>query len=792
MAINKHSIFNPRIFAFILAAVIVLLFWSIQSFVLFKNLDLAVLDTQFSFKVSREREVLQKGVSQQDFGPKISPDILMVGIDSNSLSRMGRWPWPRSRHADFLNSLSRIANQEKRERAVLLDIFFYEPSDDAADDALFKDAIREHGRLFLETTMDYGEYSGTLQEEADYNFTALTNRCGSITNVRGPWQAVLPFKGVMAPLAPFGSQVRGFGHAIFYPDVDEKYRRQALVARISKQIAEIPLDDLKVGQESDVKNFQRYGWVDSAGEDHTFTGLKSAEELARLKETILKEAPPEMVDTNGDGEPDEARYSVGLYQDSFIPSITLALALEYFNKSLADVEVTIGESIVIPAPQHFDSATGVWEPYRIKTKAAVYENEVEKSPAEYRAVPEIRIPIDSQGMMLINFMGPRSNELSDGSKTFPLRSYSGYATRPTNPDPASWVRSLSLDNKIIMAGAFSTGMADDEKSTPMGLMYGVELHTNALNTIIMDNFLFYVPQGIKLAILFVCAFLVAFYSARLGTPWAVLVTLVLIALFFMGSMQVFDAWNLVVDFSAPAFTMFFTLLSVIAYRVMTEEQEKKRIQGMFGKYVSKEMVDAMIASGQQPELGGVDKELTVLFSDIRGFTTLSESMSPQELVNHLNEYLTVMTDLIFEYKGTLDKYVGDEVMCFWGAPVPQQDHALLACKCALKQMEKLAEMNAAWPPEKRIDIGIGINSGIMTVGNMGSPGRLNYTLMGDNVNLGARLEGTNKAYYTHVIISEFTYGLVKDKVVVRELDNIRVKGKNKPVVIYELVDVLED
>jgi adenylate cyclase len=131
-------------------------------------------------------------------------------------------------------------------------------------------------------------------------------------------------------------------------------------------------------------------------------------------------------------------------------------------------------------------------------------------------------------------------------------------------------------------------------------------------------------------------------------------------------------------------------------------------------------------------------------------------------------------------------------MCFWGAPLPQADHAILACKCACKQMKVLQTLNEGWPKEKRINIGIGINSGIMTVGNMGSPGRMNYTLMGDNVNLGARLEGTNKAYSTNIILSEYTYGLVRNRVIVRELDNIRVKGKNKPVVIYELIDVPEE
>jgi adenylate cyclase len=222
---------------------------------------------------------------------------------------------------------------------------------------------------------------------------------------------------------------------------------------------------------------------------------------------------------------------------------------------------------------------------------------------------------------------------------------------------------------------------------------------------------------------------------------------------------------------------------------MTEEKDKRRIRDMFGKYVSPSVVDQILQN--PPELGGVDKELSVFFSDIRGFTTLSESMTPQELINHLNRYLTAMTDVIMLFQGTLDKYIGDAIMSFWGAPLPQADHAMLACKCALRQMQVLGELNTSLPPERRLNVGMGINSGIMTVGNMGSLGRMNYTLTGDNVNLGARLEGTNKQYMTNIIISEYTYGLVKGRVLARELDNIRVKGKNKPVQIYELVDVLE-
>ena len=168
-------------------------------------------------------------------------------------------------------------------------------------------------------------------------------------------------------------------------------------------------------------------------------------------------------------------------------------------------------------------------------------------------------------------------------------------------------------------------------------------------------------------------------------------------------------------------------------------------------------------------------------------------MTPEELVEHLNHYLEAMTELVFKYDGTLDKYVGDEIMAFWGAPVPQENHALLACRAALEMMEDLGKMNARWISEGKPDlnIGIGLNSGDMVVGNMGSSSRMDYTLMGDNVNLGARLEGTNKVYGTNVIISEYTYELVKDNVIVRELDLIRVKGQELPVKIYELMDIVE-
>jgi adenylate cyclase len=340
-----------------------------------------------------------------------------------------------------------------------------------------------------------------------------------------------------------------------------------------------------------------------------------------------------------------------------------------------------------------------------------------------------------------------------------------------------------------MIGAFTPGMAADEKPTPFGLMYGVEIHANALNTILMNKFVTYAPWWFNVLILCAASVGIAFFASRFSPLWSGIAVLLSVCAYFFITTTVFNSKSLILNFSLPSIAVVSIFVGIVVYRTMTEEKDKPRIREMFGKYVSPQVVDELLKNPKLEGLGGEDRELTVFFSDIRGFTTLSERMTPQELVNHLNVYLTAMTDIVLEYNGTLDKYIGDAIMCFWGAPLPQEEHAILACKCALKQIQTLKKLNEDWPEEKRINIGIGINSGVMTVGNMGSLGRMNYTLMGDHVNLGSRLEGTNKEYATNIIMSEFTYASVADSVVVRDLDNIRVKGKNKPVGIYELIDI---
>jgi adenylate cyclase len=253
-----------------------------------------------------------------------------------------------------------------------------------------------------------------------------------------------------------------------------------------------------------------------------------------------------------------------------------------------------------------------------------------------------------------------------------------------------------------------------------------------------------------------------------------------------------DYWSFLhgwwLNFTIPALTLTSNVLLVSLYRSLFEEKEKRRVRSAFGQYLSPEVIRRLLVN---PRLVEPKKtEITVMFSDIRGFTTISEKLDAQDLALFLNQYLSDMTSLVFDHFGTLDKYIGDAVMAFWGAPFEEPGHAAKACDTALKMMDCVREMQKKWEAEGKphLDIGIGLNTGLASVGNMGSALRYGYTALGDAVNLSSRLEGLNKDYGTHIIVNETTYTATRDDgFVFRELDLIRVKGKLQPVTIYELI-----
>ena len=791
MARRRPKILNTRRFAFFIGAAIILIILLINSFSgLLDDIELKIMDTHFFLKEGFSNVIFQEGAITSDYNPKKSQDILIIGIDQTTLSKYGHWPFPRWRHADLLNTFSRIKDQENRENSIFLDIFFSDPGI-AADDAILLQGIQESNRVFLENIMLSNLPNLSTAEDFMVRHNYIKEKFGTLNNIKGDWQSVKDYLSVESPLIPYSQFIKGYGHATYEPDKDKIFRRQPLVAKLASLKEIIRLDDLTPGFDVDNNYFERLTWMDKNGVFHNIETPLTEKNLAKLKKVMIKNAPVKVEDLDNDGNPEDQYYIVRLFQDSFLPSVTLSLALEYFGKTFDEISVEFGKHIIIPSPAVFDPDRGERVPYQIVLKPEEYDESGNIiTPQKTRILNNITIPIDQNGCMLINFLGNPSDSSPGGEQTFTVRPYSGYASKAPGPDTSTWPRTMNVMNKILMVGAFSSGMAQDEKPTPFGLMYGIEIHANSLNTIIMNNFLIIVPFWIEILILCAFVFLVCFFSSRLSAISSLFITLGLLLILFLLITMSFDYLNLSFNFINPALGIFTCFVAVVVYRAFTDERDKRAIRETFGKYVSPSVVDQLVDN--PPELGGLDKELTVFFSDIRGFTTLSENLSPQELVNHLNSYLSAMTNLVLEYGGTLDKYIGDAIMCFWGAPLPQEDHAVRACKCALRQMKKLEELNKSWPEPLRLNIGIGINSGIMTVGNMGSPIRMNYTLTGDNVNLGSRLEATNKEYSTQIIVSETTYGLVKDKFILRELDSIRVKGKNKPVGIYELIDCIED
>jgi len=270
---------------------------------------------------------------------------------------------------------------------------------------------------------------------------------------------------------------------------------------------------------------------------------------------------------------------------------------------------------------------------------------------------------------------------------------------------------------------------------------------------------------------------------------ALLVLLITIA-YLAASIWLFSR-DILLTTIAPVGTFGAAYLSQVVFRYFTEEREKRQIRGMFQRYVSPDVVDKLIEDPAKLRLGGEKRYLSVLFSDIRGFTTISEKLVPEELLNQLNQYLSAMTALVLSNGGMLDKYVGDAIMAVFGAPLELENHALAACKTALEMMEELRSLKQEWENEAKpiLDIGIGIHTGEMIIGNVGSTKRMDYTVIGDNVNLASRLEGVNKELGTHVIISGATRQLVEKHVRTRNLGDITVKGKERPVAIYELLEM---
>ncbi|MDP2982585.1 MAG: adenylate/guanylate cyclase domain-containing protein, partial [Candidatus Latescibacter sp.] len=321
-------------------------------------------------------------------------------------------------------------------------------------------------------------------------------------------------------------------------------------------------------------------------------------------------------------------------------------------------------------------------------------------------------------------------------------------------------------------------------------MYGVHVHKNIASTIIDNRFIPPVTEKQTFLLIFIMTLLATLVNYRFRGFGSLFLSFIIIAAYSGIALILFTGKRLMIPMVAPAFaTILLSYISAVTYNFLSERRQKAVIRGAFAHYVPGKVVGELLKNPDMLKLGGEERVMTVIFSDVAGFTTISENLSPTQLVELLNEYLTAMTDIVFSYDGIIDKYEGDAIMAEFGAPLPDDEHALKACYAAIDMQKKLVEMRTKWKSEGRAELKarVGINSGPMVIGNMGSREIFDYTVMGDNVNLSSRLEGANKVYGTYVMCSEATRQMVENSIITRELDLIRVKGKKAGVRIHEII-----
>jgi adenylate cyclase len=398
---------------------------------------------------------------------------------------------------------------------------------------------------------------------------------------------------------------------------------------------------------------------------------------------------------------------------------------------------------------------------------------------EWFRLGHIRIPVDEFAQAIVPYRGKQGS--------FPYVS----ATDVLNSQAAADI----LEDTIVLIGTSAPGLFD-LRSTPVQNKFpGVEIHANLIAGI-LDQGIKELPkyvQGIEFIHLFIAGLIITLLLPFLTPVWSMLATTGLLLLSVAVNYIIWHEVNIVLPVAAVVAMILILLLLNMSYGFFFERRIKGQITDLFGQYVPPELVDEMSEDPASYIRDAEERELTVLFSDVRGFTTLSEGLTPKELSSLMNEFLSELTRVIHDHRGTIDKYMGDAIMAFWGAPVKDPDHAKHALTAGLAMIERMYALQdvfeeRGWP---RLYIGVGLNTGNMSVGNMGSRFRTAYTVIGDEVNLGSRLEGLTKEYGVELIVGENTKNALPDYVF-RELDLVRVKGKHKPIGIYQPLALYSD
>jgi adenylate cyclase len=672
---SRQALFNPASLTLGTILLVLGLFW--VGVPLLDQIELRTYDLRFRAR-----------------GP-VAPSeaVVMAVIDEKSLDAEGRWPWPRSKVAALVDSLSRDGA-----RVVGFDIGLSEPDENSQ--LAFLDELAKKIAALPGKSPELDEFIRQSRIRADNDLAlAAAIRRSSVPVVLGYFfhmdEGTLNYR-----LEPREIEERiGRIGASKYPFVSYRTVDAGAVPFIKKAYA----------PESNLPLF-----TEAAAASGHFTVMNDPDGVVRWVPLVIQAG------------------------DDVFPPLSLLAAWHYLGRPR--LTATVGRHGV--------------EGIRLGERA---------------------IPVDESGQLLVRYLGPE--------KTFPHVSVTD-VLKGKVPDG-------TFKDRIVLVGATAMGLYD-LRNTPFSPVYpGLEIHATVIDNVLTGQ-LMSRPRWSKiydvLAIIGLAS-LIGVVFPRMRALRGLVVGAALFAGYVLAALWLFVAFGVWLDMVYPLLSLGVNYTALTAYRYATEERKRKKIKQTIQHYVAPLVVEEMLKDPTRLRLGGEERVLTVLFSDLEGFTSYSERYAPSEMIELLSEYFGRMTEAVFAHQGTLKEYVGDELMAIFGAPLEQPDHAARACAAALAMRAQRRAMNDEWAKvgRPRLRARTGVNSGPMLAGNLGSKYRFAYGVLGDQVNLGSRLEGLNKPYGTEILVGENTARLVEGSFLMREVDMVRVKGKRQPVRVYELL-----
>jgi len=759
-----------------------------------------------------------------DRGPRpVHPDLALLTVDERAVNTIGRWPWPRAVIAQAIDNAFKHGA-----KVMAFDMTFSEPSINPADEVLR--AAKESNLADAELEKTVSAVSAKLNNDEILGKAMAAHSAKIVAGSFSPeigtpvWEPYMDFcLDMIFKMSPAAKQWDKEEALITPNDPYQPYIPSGLIDLFKEVLTakEAQIRETLGAPKSRHEEVAHNTKVDLDLRETCGTILDDFREELNKQwgEVVLKQENPKefkfqsydewLNDFRAKSLPNGLQYAVNWNLNT--PTIAQGTKHTAFFNTEQDTDGTIRGKFLI-------ARTGNSYFPALSLKAMLVATDTNVAPALERSAitgaKEISkmdvtsnetgdtvysIPVDGEGKLMLDYAGPQ--------KMYPYLSFADLLSdspdatiqqRVLDPKSKKWVetertvkKAEFIKNKIFIVGATAVGIYD-LRVTPFEENFpGAETHLNALDNMLSKKFFKSNPEEIAQMPVFLAAIgaLLSIALAYLGAlPGLLLTASAMIGTYLFDKYYLFNNGT-ILAIVWPVFLIAILYVALTFYRYLTEERGKKELRQTFQKYVSPAIVEEILAHPKNIELGGRKTHLTVFFSDVRGFTTISEKLDPRALSDLLNSYLTPMTDIVFKNRGTLDKYMGDAIMAFFGAPITYNDHAKYACRCSLQSLKKLFELQKQIEAKglPTIDIGIGLNTGDVSVGNMGSETVRSYTVMGDAVNLASRLEGINKQYGTRIILSEMTYAEVKDNFVCREVDLVRVKGKAQPVKIYELV-----